>query len=82
MDTAVPFLRPGPLRLSWPETPRVNPTPHTSLAPSFKMALKMQLSPLVPETPSPKVQHPSTPQSGAPGALLSVLCPAGDGGQG
>lgn len=82
MDTLVPFLRPGPLRLSWPENPRVNPAPHTSLAPSFKMALRMQLSPLVPETPFPKVQHPSTPHSGAPGALLSVLCPARDGGQG
>lgn len=54
---------------------------HLSLAPSFKMVLRRQLPALLPETPSPKVQHPGCPHPGLPGPLHSVLCPAGDGGQ-
>ena len=72
--------RPGLLRLSWPEKP-LGEHHHPSLDASFKMALGTQLPPLLPETPSPKVQHPGSPRPGAPGPLHSVLCPAGDGGQ-
>lgn len=81
MDTLGAVSRkPGLLRLSWPEKP-LGEHRHPSLDPSFKMALRTQLPPLLPETPSPKVQHPGSPHPGAPGPLHSVLCPAGDGGQ-
>lgn len=72
--------RPGLLRLSWPEKP-LSESPDPSLDPSFKMARRMQVPPLLPKTLSPKVQHPSSTHPGATGPLHSVLCPAGDGGQ-
>lgn len=52
-------------------SPWVSPC-YTSRDPLFKMVLRVQFPPLLPQASSPKVQHPSSPHPEDPG-LLSAM---------
>lgn len=80
--------RSGHLRLCRPEKPWVSPPPQPESL--FQKAPRVHSLLLYPVAPSPKVQHPGFPPAPgrlpscprAPGPFRSLLCPAGDEGQG
>lgn len=80
--------RSGHLRLCRPEKPWVSPPPQPESL--FQKAPRVHSLLLYPVAPSHKVQHPGFPAAPgrlpscprAPGPFRSLLCPAGDGGQG